>query len=86
MKGLATTMPDAHYKLNLVTADEEQKNFVYFATFYGTHTGTGGPVEATGRSMQSQYAYVISLNADGKVSNVTKLWNNIAAFKQLGWA
>lgn len=97
MKGIATqTFPDSQYTLHSRTSNVA--DVVFFATFTGTHTGIqellasdfeilgpGGPVEPTGKSMATQYVYIVNLE-DGKVKHMTKVWNNLLAFKALGWA
>jgi len=54
-------------------------------SFHGTHTGPGGPVRATGRSISTDYVYVMQLAGD-KISHMTKIWNAGLALKDLGWA
>ena len=85
MKGLAnTTMPGCSYDLHSLTSSET--TVVYFATFHGTHSGDGGPVPPTGKTTASRYVYVLEVNSDNKIKNMTKVWNAPAAFAQLGWA
>ena len=86
MKGICeSTMPDARYTLHSVTHNDEHTEFVFFATYHGTHTGAGGPVEPTGKSFSSHYAYAVSFNEHGKVRGMIKLWNSYVAFQKLGW-
>merc|ERR1712063_215885 len=85
MKGIATqTMPGCSYDLHAVTSNDNHVSF--FATFNGTHTGPGGPVEPTNKSTQTNYVYIMRVSESGKVNNMVKVWNAPAAFKQLGWA
>jgi predicted ester cyclase len=86
MLGLATaTMPGCKYDLHNWAVDGDTTTIAY-ATFHGTHSGEGGPVPATGKSMSSRYVYVISHNANGKVTGMIKVWNSGPAFAALGWA
>lgn len=82
---LMKILPDAHYKLINVAVDEERETVIVFARFYGTHTGIDEPVPATGKSLATNYGFVMRLQ-DGKVAEVTKVWNDGHAHVQLGWA
>jgi hypothetical protein len=85
MKGLANvTMPGCSYDLHSATTNEN--TVVYFATFHGIHTGPGGPVEPTGKSLSTRYVYIVSVGESGKITGMIKVWNAPDAFKQLGWA
>jgi ketosteroid isomerase-like protein len=52
--------------------------------FSGTHSADGGPVAPTGKSISSDYVYMMEF-ADGKISHLTKIWNVGWAMKELGW-
>ncbi|HCR9779044.1 ester cyclase [Pseudomonas aeruginosa] len=82
---LLEILPDAHYQLQSVAIDEKQQTVIAFAQFLGTHTGIGEPVPATGKALVSDYVFVMKMK-DGKVSHVTKIWNDHHAALQLGWA
>lgn len=86
MQGLLTILPDGRYELKSFAHDAERGAVVGYAVFHGTHTGEGGPVEATGKSTASDYVYHIALNGDGKVSHMVKIWNDGHALAELGWA
>jgi predicted ester cyclase len=85
MKGLLGILPDGAYELTAFAEDAPRETVVASAVFTGTHTGDGGPVPATGQAAKSDYVYVIKLS-QGKVSHMTKVWNDNWALKQLGWA
>ena len=85
MKGLLGILPDGAYELTAFAEDIERETVVASAVFTGTHTGEGGPVPPTGQAANSDYVYVIKLSG-GKVSHMTKVWNDGWALKQLGWA
>ena len=85
MKGLLGPIPDGHYELKAFAMDAERGTVVAAAVFHGTQTGAGGPVAPTGKAVSSDYAYVISFNGD-KISHMTKVWNDLQALRQLGWA
>ena len=85
MKGLYGIMPDASYDLLSWAADSERNNVSACAVFKGTHTGEGGPVPPTGKTVSSDYAYVMSFEGD-KIRHLTKIWNSGHAFRQIGWA
>jgi ketosteroid isomerase-like protein len=42
-------------------------------------------VAPTGKSVVSDYAYVMHFDGD-KISHMTKIWNDAHALHQLGWA
>ncbi len=67
-------------------AEEPERNSVAaFGVFRGTHTGEGGPVPPTGKSMEADYVYVMEFDGD-KIRHMTKIWNDGISMKQLGWA
>ncbi|MFT6876095.1 MAG: ketosteroid isomerase-like protein [Granulosicoccus sp.] len=84
MKGLLTPVPDGRYKLTAFAADEARGTVVAAAEFHGTQTGAGGPVAPTGKSVVSDYAYVMQFEGD-KISHMTKIWNDVHALRGLGW-
>ena len=73
------------YDLHAAAWDEENQTALFFATFIATHNGEGGPVPATGKQTNSHYVYSVTMNADGKVSAMTKIWNAPWALRELGW-
>ena len=85
MKGLLGPIPDGHYDLKAFAMDAERGTVVAAAVFHGTQTGAGGPVAPTGKAVFSDYVYVISFKG-GKISHMTKVWNDAQALRQLGWA
>ena len=85
MKGLLTPIPDGAYHLTGFAEDAERGTVIASAVFTGTHTAEGGPIPPTGQAASSDYVYVITFT-DGKVSHMTKVWNDGWALKQLGWA
>jgi steroid delta-isomerase-like uncharacterized protein len=85
MKGIGTLFPDMRYEIKSFAVDEQRQNVAAYAVFYATHTGEGGPVPPTGKSMSSDYVYVMQF-ADGKIAHLTKIWNSNIALKQAGWA
>jgi predicted ester cyclase len=85
MKALVGFIPDARYELKALGLDEERNTVCAYAVFFGTHTGEGGPLPATGKSTRSDYVYVMEFE-DGKIRHMTKIWNSGWAMKELGWA
>jgi predicted ester cyclase len=85
MKGLMMIMPDGRYDLKSFATDDERKNVSAYAVFLGTHTGQGGPCAPTGKSVKSDYVYVMQFHGD-KIWHMTKIWNAGFAMKELGWA
>lgn len=64
--------------------DEDQQNVSAAAVFRGTNTGQG-PVPPTGKAITSDYVYVLHFDGD-KIKAISKIWNDVYALKQLGWA
>jgi len=85
MEGLLALMPDGRYEIKSFAVDEERNNVAAYAIFRGTHTGEGGPVPPTGRSTESDYVYVMQFDGD-RIRHMTKIWNDVHAVKELGWA
>lgn len=85
MKGLFTPVPDGRYVLKAFALDAERGTVVAAAEFHGTQTGEGGPVAPTGKSVVSDYAYVMQFDGD-KIAHMTKIWNDVHALRGLGWA
>ncbi|MCU4652729.1 nuclear transport factor 2 family protein [Roseibacterium sp. SDUM158016] len=85
MKGLLVPIPDGSYELTAFAADEPRGTVAAAAVFHGTQTGQGGPGDPTGRTVASDYAYVMVFDGD-RISHMTKIWNDGQALRQLGWA
>ena len=84
MKGLLTFIPDGRYELKSFATDDQRKNVSAYAVFLGTHTGQGGPCPPTGKSLRSDYVYVMEFDGD-KIRHMTKIWHAGIAMKELGW-
>lgn len=86
MAGFATaTTPGATYDLHASSYDENNSVAMFFATYNAKHTGEGGPVPPTQKETHSHYVYAITMNAEGKVASMIKIWNAPWAMKELGW-
>ena len=84
MKGLLGFIPDGSYVVKSFAVDNERNNVSAYGVFSGTHTGEGGPCPPTGKSLSSDYVYVMEFAGD-KIRHMTKIWNAGWAIKQLGW-
>ncbi len=84
MKGLHVTLPDARWDLHFFGMDEDRGRVAAYATYYGTHKGEGGPVDPTGKEVETDYVYIMHFD-DGRLSHMTKVWNDGIAMEQLGW-
>lgn len=82
---LLTILPDGHYQLRSVATDTERQIVLAYARFNGTHTGIAEPVPATGKSMSADYVFVMRLS-EGKIAEVTKVWNDSYSSDELGWS
>lgn len=85
MAHMLTPLPDMRYEMISFGVDEDRNSVCAAAVFLATHTGEGGPVPATGKSVATEYCYVIQFDGD-KISHMTKIWNDGFALKQAGWA
>ncbi len=85
MKAIMTLFPDARYEVKSFATDEKRRSVAAYAVFHATHTGQGGPVPPTGRSMSTDYVYIMEFK-DDKIVHMTKIWNAELAMKQIGWA
>ena len=84
MKGMFTPFPDASYELKSFAVDEQRRNVSAFAVFNARNTGPGGPVPPTGKSIATDYVYVMQFKGE-KIAHMTKIWNDSIALKQAGW-
>lgn len=85
MKGLVTgPIPDGSYELKSLAVDEQRGNVCGYAVFTGTNSGEGGPVPPTGKSVESDYVYVMDFDGD-RIRHMTKIWNDVFALRQMGW-
>jgi predicted ester cyclase len=84
MQGLLTPVPDGRYELRSFAVDDERGNVAAYGVFRGTHTGEGGPVPPTGRTVEADYVYVMDFDGD-RIRHLTKIWNDGISLQQLGW-
>ena len=84
MKGLLTCIPDGRNELKSFATDAQRKSVCAYAVFFGTHTGHGGPCPPTGKSLRSDYVYVMEFDGE-KIRHMTKIWHAGLAMKELGW-
>lgn len=85
MKAMLTVLPDARYEVKSFGTDHERNNVAAYGVFYGTHTGQGGPVPPTNRTVSTDYVYIMQFEGD-RIDHMTKIWNSGMALKDLGWA
>ncbi|MBT4047025.1 MAG: SnoaL-like domain-containing protein [Verrucomicrobia bacterium] len=85
MKGLLTPVPDGRYELRFFAEDEQRQSVAAYAVFKGTHTGPGGPVDPTQKTVSADYVYVMQFEVD-RIRHLTKIWNDTVSLQQLGWA
>ena len=85
MKGVLSFMPDGRYEVKSFATDDDRNSVCAFGVFRATHTGQGGPVPPTGKSMTTDYVYVMEF-AGHKIRHMTKIWNAGWAMRDVGWA
>jgi len=84
MQGLMTVLTDATYEVRSFATDTQRHNVCAYGVFTGTHLA-GGPVPPTGRTVSTDYVYVMQFAGD-RIVHMTKIWHAGLALKQLGWA
>jgi predicted ester cyclase len=84
MKALFVFMPDGRYEVKSFATDDERSSVCAYGVFYGTHSAPGGPCPPTGKSVKSDYVYVMEFEGE-KIRHMTKIWHAGIAMKQLGW-
>ena len=84
MKGLLGPIPDGAYEMKAFATDAERGVVVAAAVFHGTHTGDGGPVAPTGKSVAADYVYLMDFDGP-KIRHMTKVWNDSQSLRALGW-
>ena len=73
------------YVINASAYDEQNNTALFFGTLTGQHTGEGGPVPATGKTAKADYVYSLTMNDEGKVVRMVKVWNAPWTLVELGW-
>lgn len=84
MKGLLGPLPDGAYELRAFATDEGNSTVVAAAIFRGTHSGEGGPIPPTGKSVAADYVYIMAFDG-AKIRHMTKVWNDTQTLRSLGW-
>ena len=84
-KNILTPIEDGTYDLKSFATDVERNSVCAYAVFNGSHTGDGGPVPPTGNKASTDYVYYMQFEGD-RISHMTKIWNDVQALRQLGWA
>lgn len=73
------------YKIVNACFDEGTSTALVYGIFSGTHTGEGGPVPPTGKSVNADYVYALSVDDDNKISHMVKIWNAPWTLTEAGW-
>jgi ketosteroid isomerase-like protein len=83
MQGLMKVLTDASYQVKSFATDSERKNVCAYGVFTGTHLA-GGPCPPTGKTISTDYVYVMQFDGD-QIVHLTKIWHSGLALKALGW-
>jgi hypothetical protein len=78
-------VPGSSYEIHTSAYDDASKTAIFFATFTGKHTGDGGPIPPTNKETNTHYVYIFTMNDEGKIEKMQKVWNAPWALKELGW-
>src|SRR5580698_9408991 len=65
MQAITGILTDASYEVKSFATDTERNNVCAYGVFSGTHLA-GGPVPPTGKTIHTDYVYVMQF-ADGKI-------------------
>ena len=84
-RDLLTPVPDGQYELKSFSTDEGRSVVTAFAVFTGTQTGPGPVDPPTGNSVATDYVYAMEFDGD-RIRHMTKIWNDVPALRELGWA
>ena len=83
MRALLAVLTDGRCDLHAFAEDTARGQVMACATFTGTHLA-GGPVPPTGRTTRTHYVYVMQCRG-GRITHLTKIWNDGHALRELGW-
>jgi hypothetical protein len=73
------------YSIKSAAWDEANRTALFFAVVNVTHAGEGGPVPPTGRSVDADYVYAITMDEHDKVKHMVKVWNAPWSLRGIGW-
>lgn len=79
-----SVMTDGGHEIKAVATNEKENQVIIFARGWGTHTKEGGPVPPTGKSMETEYVYILTFDG-GKIRHLNKVWNDVWSMSRLGW-
>jgi hypothetical protein len=86
MKGFgSTTTTGATFDLHSARFDEGTHTAVFFGAYDDTHNGEGGPVRPSHKTTHTDYFYVLTMNNNGLIEWMVKVWNAPWAMRELGW-
>ena len=85
LRDLFTPVPDGQYELKSFSTDEERSIVTAVSVFTGTQTGPGPVDPPTGKSVVTEYVYSMEFDGD-RIRHMTKIWNDVLALRELGWA
>ncbi len=72
MKGTLKVLPNTTYEVKSFATDSERNSVCVYGVFSGSHTGEGGPCPPTGKTMHTDYVYVMEFDGD-KIKHMTKI-------------
>jgi len=85
MQGLMQVLTDATYQVKSFATDAARNNVCAYGVFTGTHLA-GGPCPPTGKTVSTDYVYVMQFNDAGRIAHMTKIWHSGLALQALDWA
>ena len=62
-------------EINGSACDESKGSAIFYATLTGSLFGEGGTVPPANEQAQADHGFALTMNGDGKVSKMPKVWN-----------
>ncbi|MGQ0464462.1 MAG: ester cyclase [Sporichthyaceae bacterium] len=81
LRGFDTAFPDNVQTFTHIAVDGELIGV--YATYAGTHDGPFGPIAATGKRVDFEFAGMFRVR-DGKLAELRVTWDNLTVLRQLG--
>lgn len=83
--GLISAFPDLSNEVTALSAAPDG-TVVAEVTLTGTQAGPWGPVASRGQRYSLPHLFVLHVNADGLIDDITAYWDNASFYRQLGHA
>lgn len=65
--------------------DPETGTAFLYGTSHAEHTGEGGPIAATHKKASIPFVFAMTMDAEGKLQHLEKIYDEASGRSQLGW-